>query len=709
MTTESPKENQFIKRLNEIIDANLHNEHFGVAELAAELGMSRTTLHRRIKSVINKSVSEFIRETRLKKAYQLLASETGTVSEIAYQVGFSSVPYFSRCFHKFYGCTPGDVQKGMIFDSVTKDRKTWKAIDKKYLFTVSVLILILLPLITLLVQNNKKTTQKNIAVLPVEMDSTSLQMESKIQLFPQEISDRLNSVQNITVVPFFTTGNYNFTNKSNQQIGKELMVDFILRGNATRAGNIVKIYFTLIETSTDQTYWSDNIKISEDESNSGDYFEIPENFALDAVNSLPIDINEIEKNELAKPITKNVTALNYYNTAKAILKKFDIDNNDVVKAKKLLENAVILDTTFSEAYSKIGTIYHGSLRFTPNIYLAENYLDSAKLFFEKALIFNNDNKEAINGLFSYYKEKGFDVKAKEYESRMSHKTIKNFLFYLNESYKYAEQRNHYHQLNSFYRYMLLKPDDHEAPLWVYHNVYETLNEMGFPVQARTYAAKWHIIKSSNPMPDNSFRDLMINEFNGNYETAFQLAKQTLDTCSWTLYDENLYMARYFERKRNFTEACKYLDVMENVMGPWGENWLDMLSNKSRLNYPFGYCYLKTGQEEKAKHYFNRFIKKYSDEIELRAYFARNYYSYMEIAMVHSAMGNKDEAFKNLYELKKMNASPLWFILELKDSPWFDNIRENPEFDNLIIFLEKGYQKEHERIKELLISEGMEPA
>ena len=112
---------QFVEKLSTVIDANLHNEDFGVSELAAELGMSRVTLHRKVRAIVKKSVSEFIRETRLERAYGLLKKKTGTVSEIAYSVGFSSPNYFSKCFQNHYGVSPGDILKG--YHKIVKKEK----------------------------------------------------------------------------------------------------------------------------------------------------------------------------------------------------------------------------------------------------------------------------------------------------------------------------------------------------------------------------------------------------------------------------------------------------------------------------------------------------------------------------------------------------------------------------------------------------------
>jgi len=104
-------EKQFTKTLVEIIEANFSNEQFGVSELASQMGMSRATLHRKVKATTGKTISQFINEVRLNAAKQLLEDRSGTVSEIAYLVGFGSSTYFIKCFRDHFGYSPGEVLK----------------------------------------------------------------------------------------------------------------------------------------------------------------------------------------------------------------------------------------------------------------------------------------------------------------------------------------------------------------------------------------------------------------------------------------------------------------------------------------------------------------------------------------------------------------------------------------------------------------------
>lgn len=105
---------EFLRKVNDITNANLQDEQFGVSELAREMAMSRSNLHRKINSLHKVSVSQFIRQRRLEKGMELLNQTSLTVSEVAWKVGFGSVTYFIKCFHDYFGFSPGEAKKGNI-------------------------------------------------------------------------------------------------------------------------------------------------------------------------------------------------------------------------------------------------------------------------------------------------------------------------------------------------------------------------------------------------------------------------------------------------------------------------------------------------------------------------------------------------------------------------------------------------------------------
>ncbi|MFY0607035.1 MAG: helix-turn-helix transcriptional regulator [Cyclobacteriaceae bacterium] len=100
-----------LSKLNEVVMANLQNEQFSVEDLASEAAFSRSHLHRKLNQLTGQSISQFIREIRLNEGMKLLKKEVGTVSEIAFKVGFGSNTYFIKCFHEHFGFSPGEVKK----------------------------------------------------------------------------------------------------------------------------------------------------------------------------------------------------------------------------------------------------------------------------------------------------------------------------------------------------------------------------------------------------------------------------------------------------------------------------------------------------------------------------------------------------------------------------------------------------------------------
>lgn len=101
-------ETEFLKRLQTVLDAHITDPEFKSERMGELLQMSRTQLHRKLKSVYGLSTSEFIRTQRLKLSLQLLKESDATISEIAYQVGFNSPSYYIKCFKETYNSTPSD-------------------------------------------------------------------------------------------------------------------------------------------------------------------------------------------------------------------------------------------------------------------------------------------------------------------------------------------------------------------------------------------------------------------------------------------------------------------------------------------------------------------------------------------------------------------------------------------------------------------------
>jgi DNA-binding response OmpR family regulator/anti-sigma regulatory factor (Ser/Thr protein kinase) len=108
---QNATDNEFLVRMNRIIEENFSNSELNVNFLAEKLNISRSGLFAKIKTLADITPNEMIQIVRLKKAAQLLLERKYTVSEIGYMVGFSNPSYFSKCFQKQFGIKPADYMK----------------------------------------------------------------------------------------------------------------------------------------------------------------------------------------------------------------------------------------------------------------------------------------------------------------------------------------------------------------------------------------------------------------------------------------------------------------------------------------------------------------------------------------------------------------------------------------------------------------------
>ena len=134
-------EEVFLSRIRHFVLENLTCEDFSIERLSHEIGYSRSQIHRKLKKITGKSLTQFIREIRLEEALKLLEGRIGNVSEVSYMVGFSSPVYFNKCFYEYYGVRPGEILK-MSNPLITQGKDSAGRINyRKPIIYTSVIIL----------------------------------------------------------------------------------------------------------------------------------------------------------------------------------------------------------------------------------------------------------------------------------------------------------------------------------------------------------------------------------------------------------------------------------------------------------------------------------------------------------------------------------------------------------------------------------------
>lgn len=104
-------EEQFITKAKSTIESHITESSFNVEQFALTMNVTPVVLRRKIKALTNQTVTEYVRNYRLQRAADLLRKHSGTVTEIAFQVGFENVSYFGKVFQDVYGKSPSEFSK----------------------------------------------------------------------------------------------------------------------------------------------------------------------------------------------------------------------------------------------------------------------------------------------------------------------------------------------------------------------------------------------------------------------------------------------------------------------------------------------------------------------------------------------------------------------------------------------------------------------
>ena len=110
-----PAEERFLTLLMDFVETIWHNSDFNITEFSKKLGYSKSQLYRKLMTLTGKSPNNFIKEYRLQQALKLLHDQRGNISEIAFETGFNSPAYFSKCFQDKFGILPSKYIQQHIF------------------------------------------------------------------------------------------------------------------------------------------------------------------------------------------------------------------------------------------------------------------------------------------------------------------------------------------------------------------------------------------------------------------------------------------------------------------------------------------------------------------------------------------------------------------------------------------------------------------
>lgn len=251
MNKQGSEVERITSSIHQIIEENLDNEKFSVEDLAQQVGLSRSTLHRHLLKTIGKSASDLINEKRLSKAKELL-EQNATVSEAAFKVGFSDPSYFTKVFKKYYKTSPGELKKSKLardeFEESAKQREG-SFISRN----IPRMMIVLLPLIILaggliyLVVNDGFQVKKSIAVLPLDNLTGNPENSYFVDGLQDALIGELGRLSTIRVISRTSTLRYRNSEMLLADIADELDVNTIVEGSVQCLGDSICFIVQVID------------------------------------------------------------------------------------------------------------------------------------------------------------------------------------------------------------------------------------------------------------------------------------------------------------------------------------------------------------------------------------------------------------------------------------------------------------------------------
>ncbi len=711
--TESPTTDQtFIRKLTDIVLANLENEQFGVDELSRKMGMTYPKIKRIIKSINNQSLSQFIRGIRLKRAMEMLQQGEATISEIAVRVGFGSSTYFIKCFHDYYGFPPGEVKKREITDpgyeenipnhgAAKQEQKkpVRQAIVSLLPWALLVCTIIIAVLLVFYIQGRRQSEalaelEKSVAVLPFINDSPNDSTTYFINGIMEEVLTNLQKIKDFRVLSRNSVEQFrNNTSRSTPDIAKKLGVNYIVEGAGQKYGNTFRLRVQLIKAAKEGHLWAESYEKEIKETK--DIFNIQSLIAQAIASELKAIIAPEEKKLIEKSATASLTAYDFYLRGKEEQNKYmeSIPSTKISldRANDLYKKALEYDPSFARAYVGMAQVFWGKHYW--ETYLSGNFLDSVLILANKALSLDDKLSEAYTIRGRYYDQKGLAEQAiEEYDKALKINPNSWEVYYeKGELYAYddfVKAIDNYQKAASLNR-------GSELPS-ILNDISFAFEHAGFKNQCEYYATEALMLDG-----DSSKYYFILANYElcwGNFEKSLGIGLKAngLNSDNIDNLGENIAFNYILLGKSD--ESLKYYKKL-----------FEKLKAQSVLPVNFmhriGYAYWVNGYRKEAEYYFDKQIEYSNNAIKLGRKNRNQFFSYYDLACVYAFRGEKGKAYENLRKLNQIKVPPLWLATFIKHDPLFDRIKDEPEFRKIAIEIEAKYNTEHERVRKWLEDQG----
>lgn len=694
MVSMRPAENEFLEKLTEITEINLADEQFGVSELAREVSMSRSNLHRKVKAITGKSVSRFIQNVRLNKAMTLLKQGSSTISEVAFECGFHSVSYFSKCFHDQFGHSPGQAGKAFIDKhdpDIVQQRDAKPRVSRKQhiIVVTSAITLILAVFVLFLILRpfaDKQPLDKSIAVLPFINDSPAETEMYFINGTMDAILNNLSKIEDLRVPGRISVEQYRDNPKPIPVIAEELNVSYILEGSGLKHGDKIRLSVQLIDAINDRHIWSGSYNREMKE-----VFQLYSDIAQVIAAEIEVRITPDEKRHIDKAPTTDLTAYDFFQRGMEEHAKYESaqgGRSALERAENLFAKALEYDSTFAQAYTGLALVYMDKKAWQVNV---TEFFDTILNLADIALSHDDQLAEAYWLRGFYYLNTGLTDKGIE-ELDKAIRYNPNYWRAYETKGKWFIYEDLVLAIDNFSKAASLNRGP-ELP-GLFQLIAWTYTCAGFPGKARYYIEEKFKLDGDTSDYHGSlgYIEFYLDHFDMAgplFEKAYAMDPDRVKNIQF-LGEYYLFTGQY-EKSLTFFKK-------------WVEESDDYKENSFMRFQWVGYAYWKNGNRDKAENCLNEIIDFWKRLNEVEG--SWDWIMHYDLAGVHAFKGDKDRAYEHLRLYTSKNIFGLWEILYIKHDPLFDPVRDENDFQELVREMETKYQAEHERVRKWLEDQKM---
>lgn len=689
MSEAKIQQSAFLQKVVAVIEENLADEHFGVAELAESIAMSRSNLLRKVKQETGESVSVFIRNVRLHHAKQLLKEDALTVSEISYKVGFNSTSYFTKCFRELYGYTPGEAGSRLELEEVVvtdaprpsggKRGKRGKVVG------LVVAVIVLLVLVLLLLpgeENNPKEISKSIAVLPFKNDSADSSNVYFMNGLMEAILDNFQKIEAIKVTSRTSVEKYRDVSKTIPELSKELNVSYFIEGSGQRIGNEILLTIQLIEAPSDKHLWSKRYKRE-----LKDVFNLQSEVAQSIANEINAIITPEESERIAKAPTSNLVAYDYYLKGLVLLR--DETGNGLQECIVQFKKAIKEDGEFASAYAYIAVAY-----YYLDVYQVEKkYMEELKNYADKAMLLDPELGESQIAKALYFMQTGAyeqAVSAFEQVLRYYPNTawIHNFLSNIYANILPDTEKYITHALQGIQ--VAVADADSVTASYTYLHLSNALVQTGFTAEAETY-----IQKSLSYYPGNFFSQYLLayirlaRNFDMERTKKELIQLQQQDTTRLEVIQEIAKIAYSME---DYEEAWVYyhqLNTRKKALQ------LDIYQSE---DLKVGFVLEQLGRKEEAEAFYRSYFEFAEKDASL--------YRDLIYAGYFAVRGDIDKGMTYFKAFSNEDNYQYWVVLFLEKDPILNLMKDHADYRATVQKINDTFWAKHQQIRIMLEEEGV---